>query len=202
MKNISLVLNVVLFIGLGLLYYFHFSSPVEAEAEKEAADSSSVFSDLKVAYVHVDSILLKYELSKELNQSITRKQSSMKSRLEKEAREFEEEAQVFQDKVQRGIFLTQQRAQEAQQKLLQRQQELQELEYDYTNELTREQQKMNARLFDSITNYIKAYNTPEKYQIILGHQLGGNMLYGSDQIDITGEILKGLNEKYNARTEE
>ncbi len=195
MKNLSLILNVVLFIGLGLLYFLHFNttkSPVSQEANAENAP----LGELKMAYVNIDSILMGYNLANELNEALTKKQSGMKSRLEKEAGDFEKDAQVFQDKVQRGIFLTQQRAEEAQQQLLMRQQELQQLEYDYTNQLAAEQQKMNVRLFDSISNFIKAYNSPEKYQVILGHSLGGNMLYGSEQLNITNEVLEGLNKRY------
>src|SRR3989339_692904 len=151
---------------------------------------------LKIAYVNIDSILFQYGLSIELNDAITKKQSGMKSRLEKEASDFQKEAQVFQDKVQRGIFLTQQRAEEAQQKLMQRQQELQQLEYEYSNQLAAEQQKMNVQLFDSISNFINDFNKPEKYQVILGHSLGGNMLYGSEQLNITQEVIMGLNERY------
>jgi outer membrane protein len=198
MKHLSLILNVGLFIGLGLLYFLHFNGK-SLDAEQDTTEKTQAMSDLKVAYVNIDSILFKYNLATELNDALGKKQSGMKSRLEKEAQAFEKDAQVFQDKVQRGIFLTQQRAEEAQQQLVMRQQELQQLEYDYTNQLAAEQQKMNARLFDSINNYIKAYNTPEKYQVILGHSLGGNMLYGSEQLNITTEVLKGLNERYGKK---
>jgi outer membrane protein len=187
-----------LFIGLGLLYFLHFNttkSPVSQEVNAENAP----LSELKVAYVNIDSILMGYNLATELNEALIKRQTGMKSRLEKEARDFEKDAQVFQDKVQRGIFLTQQRAEEAQQQLMMRQQELQQLEYDYTNQLAAEQQKMNVRLFDSISNYIKAYNSPEKYQVILGHSLGGNMLYGSEQLNITNEVLDGLNSRYTEK---
>ncbi|MDA3890820.1 MAG: OmpH family outer membrane protein [Salinivirgaceae bacterium] len=197
MKNISIVLNVVLFIGLGLLYILHFNSGSNNAKSSAAANDSSVnSSELKIAYVNIDSILLNYTFAKELNDVLTQKQTNMKANLEKDAKEFEKEAQIFQDKVQRGIFLTQQRAEEAQQQLMMRQQEIQKLEYDYTNQLGLEQQKMNAQLFDSISNYIKVYNTPEVFQVILGHSLTSNILYGSEQLDITKVILSGLNTRY------
>ena len=163
-------------------------------ATEETATQSG---DLNITYVNIDSVLLQYNLAIELNESLTKKQANMKSKLEKDARDFEKEAQIFQDKVQRGIFLTQQRAEEAQQQLVMRQQEIQQLEYDYTNQLGMEQQKMNAQLFDSVSNFIKEYNTPEKFQIILGHSLGGSILYGSEQLDITKDIVEGLNSRYN-----
>ncbi len=195
MKNISLVLNAVLLVGLGLLYFLHFNSK-GGSSNHDSSKGMASSSELKVAYVNIDSILFNYKLSVELNDALVKKQSNMKSKLEKEGMDFQKDAQIFQEKVQKGIFLTQQRAEEAQQDLMARQQELQQLEYEYTNQLSAEQQKMNAQLFDSITNYIKDYNTPERFQIILGHSLGGNMLYGSEQLSITNEVIEGLNKRY------
>jgi len=196
MKNTSLILNVVLFIGLGLLYFFHFSSIPGKSNNELTVDSVNAAGNIKIAYVNVDSILINYGLAQEMNTSLESKQTTMKSKLDKEIADFQKEAQVFQDKVQKGIYLTQQRAEEAQQKLMMRQQELQQLEADYSNQLAYEQQKMNAQLFDSITNYIKIVNTPEKYQVIFAHSVASNILYGSVQLDITDQVLKGLNERY------
>lgn len=197
MKNLSLGLNVVLFVGLGVLYFLHFNTN-SSTTNNTVSDEivASQLGDISIAYVNIDSVLLQYDLSIELNESITKKQANMKSKLEKEAQAFEKDAQIFQDKLQRGIFLTQERAQEAQQQLVARQQELQKLEYDYTNQLAAEQQQMNAQLFDSISSYITEYNTPEKYKVIFGHSIGGSLLYGSVQLDITDKIVGGLNNRY------
>lgn len=198
MKNTSLILNVVLFIGLGLLYFFHFSSVQGKNDNELSIDSVNASGSIKIAYVNVDSILINYGLAQEMNSSLESKQANLKAKLDKEVADFQKEAQVFQDKVQKGIYLTQQRAEEAQQKLMMRQQELQQLESDYSNQLAYEQQKMNTQLFDSISNYIKVINTPEKYQIILAHSVASNILYGSEELDITTQVLKGLNERYEA----
>lgn len=196
MKNTSIALNAILIVGLGVLYVLHFTGNNTSSEAIANTETPSISGNLKVAYVNIDSILLNYTLAKELNEALTQKQASMKAKLEKDAKEFEKEAEIFQDKVQRGIYLTQQRAEEAQQQLMMRQQEIQKLEYDYTNQLGREQQKMNAQLFDSVSNYINSYNTPEKYQVILAHSITSNILYGSEQLDITNEVLNGLNERY------
>ena len=197
MKNTSLILNVVLFVGLGVLYFLHFNSNNNSKAETTSdIIENATTSDVNIAFVNIDTILLKYTLAVELNDLLTKKQANMKSKLEKNARDFEKDAQIFQDKLQRGIFLTQQRAEEAQQQLLMRQQEIQKLEYDYTTQLSMEQQKMNSQLFDSVSNYIKVFNTPESFQVILGQSLTSNILYGSKQLDITNEILNGLNNRY------
>ncbi len=198
MKNLSIIINAVLGIALVVLYVLHFSAPKNGQTTE---NSGAVLdnSGLQVAYVNIDSIFVNYKLSVELNDALTAKQGKMRNSLEKEASSLEKEAQIFQDKVQRGIFLTQQRAEEAQQELIMRQQELQKLEYDYTQQLSTEQQKMTSQLFDSISNYINKYNSPEKYHIILAKSAGSGILYGSGQIDITNDILSGLNSSYSSK---
>jgi outer membrane protein len=176
------------------LYALHFTSG--SSKADETVSTSQAPSTITIAYVNIDSILMEYKLSIDLNDAITKKQSSMKAKLEREAADFQRDAETFQDKVQKGIFLTQQRAEEAQQQLLMRQQELQNLEADYSNQLGQEQAAMNKKLFDKITDYITRYNTPEKYQFILGHSLGGSLLYANQYLDITKDIVKGLNEEY------
>lgn len=200
MKKTSIILNVIVLVGLILLYVLHFSGKNStAKVVNSQKDSTSISSEIKIAYVDIDSVLMEYELAKELNTSLQGKQEKMKSRLEKEATEFEKEAQVFQDKVQKRIYLTQQRAEEAQQKLLMKQKELQQLELEYTNQLAYEQQTMNVQLFDSISNYIKKMNTPERFQIILAKSVATNILYGSTSLNITAEVLDGLNKTYTER---
>ena len=46
-------------------------------------------------------------------------------------------------------------------------------------------------------NYIKDFNTPEKYQVILAHSMTSNILYGAEQLDITTEVIEGLNQRYS-----
>jgi outer membrane protein len=195
MKNISLIVNAVLVVAVGVLFVLHFSSK-SCKTEAVSTNEGQAPTSLSIAYVNIDSVLMDYKLSVELNDAITRKHSNMKSKLESEAASLQRDAETFQDKVQKGIFLTQQRAEEAQQQLMQRQQELQNLEADYSNQLAQEQANMNKQLFDKISDYIKRYNTPEKYQFILGHSVGGNLLYANKYLDITQDILKGLNDEY------
>jgi outer membrane protein len=199
MKNISLFVNAILVVAVGVLFVLHFSSKSN-KPEVVSTNDGQAPTNLSIAYVNIDSVLMDYKLSVELNDAITRKHSNMKSKLESEAASLQRDAETFQDKVQKGIFLTQQRAEEAQQQLMQRQQELQNLEADYSNQLAQEQANMNKQLFDKISDYIKRYNTPEKYQFILGHSVGGSLLYSSKYLDITHDVLKGLNDEYVKET--
>lgn len=201
MKQLPLILNAVLIIAVILLYVLFFSwkkgqNGAQKQDQKIMKFDSSSASKVSMVYVNTDSLLLQYGFAKELNDQLVKKQKQSKANLESKAAGFQKEAEAFQDKVQRGAFLSQQSAEAQQQELLKKQQGLQQLEYDLTSQLAKEQQDLNKRLYDSITNYLKIYNLNHNYQFILGHTPGGGLLYANEGLDITTDVVKALNERY------
>ncbi len=193
--NKKLVAGALIIATVGVISSCNQQSP--ANNNVVATDSTSVCSAL-IAYVDVDSILVNYKLAIELGEAIEKKHANMRTKLEREAASLQKDAETFQDKLQKGIFLTQQRAEEEQQRLLMRQREFENLQADYSNQLASEQQNMNVQLYEKISAYINKYNTPERYKFILTRSLGGNMWYANESFNITQDIINGLNEEYNA----
>ena len=163
-----------------------------------AANDSTAVGACDIAFIDVDSILVNYKLSIELNDAIMKKSANMQSKLERDAKSLQKDIETFQDKVQKGIFLTTQRAEEEQQRLVVRQQEFQRLQDEYSNQLAVEQQNMNNQLFEKISAYVTKYNTPERYKFVLTRTIGGSMWYANEQYNITNDIIEGLNAEYEA----
>ena len=163
-----------------------------------AANDSTAVGACDIAFIDVDSILMNYKLSIELNDAIMKKYANMQSKLERDAKALQKDIETFQDKVQKGIFLTSQRAEEEQQRLLVRQQEFQRLQDEYSQQLAVEQQNMNNQLFEKISAYVTKYNTPERYKFILTRTIGGSMWYANEQYNITNDIIEGLNAEYES----
>ncbi len=205
MKNLSTIAkfsiatNVILIIAIAVLFYLHYSSTTDSSIIKENAAVKKVegTNSMQIAYVNIDSLLLNYKLSEELNDEFSKKQEKIKADLQQKADKFQKEANDFQDKVKRGGFLTQQRAEEEQQKLVEKQQKLQILQNDLSNKLLNEQQQMNLQLYNNITEFITEYNKTHKYKFILSNTTGGTLLYGDPNCNITNEVLLGLNLKYD-----
>jgi outer membrane protein len=55
---------------------------------------------------------------------------------------------------------------------------------------------MLRKIQHSITEYLKIYNTEKGYQIILSGTFGGQLLYGNPSIEITKDVVAGLNIEY------
>ncbi|WP_421918239.1 OmpH family outer membrane protein [Marinifilum sp.] len=194
MKNLSVALNAVLVVAVAILYFVQFSGKGESKNVKTVAEEGAV------VYINTDSLLSNYNFSRDLNEKFLKKQEDSRTDFNFKAQKLEKEAMEFQRKLQNNGFLNRQRAEEAQQKLIAKQQNLQQLDRELSAELMGEQQANSKRLFDSVTNYLKEYNSTRNHSLILSTTQGGNVLFSQDGLDITQEIIDGLNARYTPET--
>jgi outer membrane protein len=195
MKNLSIALNAVLIVAVGILYVFHFSN-----SATDSKNAKSVAGEGAVVYLNTDSLLMNYNFSRDLNEKFLKKQEDSRTDFNFKAQKLEKEAGEFQRKVQNGGFLSRERAEEAQRVLIGKQQNLQQLDRELSNQLMGEQQANSKRLLDSVTNYLKIYNASHKYSLVLSTTRGGNVLFSQDGMEITQDIIEGLNSRYTAET--
>jgi outer membrane protein len=202
MKKVPLILNIVLLLAVAALYVLHFTGKEKkGEAVEEMAGGAiPVINSSGIAFVNFDTILLNYNMFIDLREELASKQRSSEAELTAEGQKFEREAADFQDKVQKGL-VTRSRAQEMQQQLIAEQDRLTQLRDDLSLELMEEEQVMNRQVLYSIMEFLEEYNKKHNYQYILSNTLGGALLYANDTLDITANVLKGLNEQYNKETE-
>ena len=168
MKNLSIVLNVVLFVAVIVLYVLYFSghkSPETAMTSKVAGTADAT----KIVYINTDTLLNNYQLAVELNEAFLKKQEDRRTELNIKAKAIDQEGTEFQRKLQQQEMM---------------------------DKASREQSELNKQLFDEITNFLKEYNKEKGFSIVLSTQLGGNVLYAEDGFDITKEIVDRLNANY------
>ncbi len=201
MKNINYVINGVLAVAIIVLYILHFSSPKESKITRTFTAGSDSTVLLPVAYVNVDSLLLNYNYSIDLNEVILKKQENSRANITQKARSLQSEMQDFQRKVENNAFLTRERAEQEQQRLIKKQQELQDLDNQLAQELLQEQQKLNEQLRDTIVSQLKAFNANRGYQMVFSNTMGDNILLAGDVYDITADLLEYLNKNYSSPEE-
>ncbi|MCX7985715.1 MAG: OmpH family outer membrane protein [Bacteroidales bacterium] len=195
MKNISLIINIVLGIAVGILFFLFFS--LKSEIKNIAASTSSAGSvkDIRIAFVNMDTLYAHYDEYIDLKAQIAEKQRKMESELNSKKTQYEKKVMDYQDKVQKGLLLTSER-QRIEQQLYVDQQNLLRLGESMQNELAEETRVLNNRLGNNIVEFLKEYNKDGKYVYIMSHVFGGNLLYVNDSLDITADVIKGLNEQY------
>lgn len=198
MEQKSIIINVIFGICIIVLFVLHFTDKKGSTETMGIieTDSAGVAIKMPVAYVNVDSLLIKYDYSKDLNEVLLRKRENAQATLTQKARQLETEMAEFQKKHENNAFLSEQSFKSQQQRLLKKQQDLQVLEENLSKQLMEDQQVMNEQLRDSIYNFLKKYNLDKKYQIILSNTMNDNIMIADPAYDITDEIVELLNKNY------
>jgi outer membrane protein len=191
MKNVSLILNGVLFVAVAILYYLHFA-PKSSESANESATTPT---DLKIAYINSDSVLKYYDYFNVNRQKLEEKGKKMDQ-------EFRNRAQSLQNDIgayQRNLgSMTIGQAKAVEEDLGKRQQNLQLYQRSLEQEIMNEQAKMNEDLYAKITAYLKEYGQAKGLDAVLKYDPTSDLLYGGQALDITQDVIKGLNEAYKA----
>ena len=196
MKNINYIINGVLALAVVILFVLQFTGKKESGVTKTFTAEESASGLLPIAYVNVDSLLLNYNYSKDLNEIIIKKQENSRASVNQKLRSLQTEMQDFQRKVENNAFLTRERAEQEQARLMKKQQELQDFDNRLAQELVSEQQRLNEQLRDTLVSQLRGYNKDKGYQVILSNTMGDNILLAGDAYDITKEVIEYLNKNY------
>lgn len=195
MKNLSLIINIALALAVGVLYYLHFSDS-KSEASDKGLHISVPVKDIQptsIAYINSDS-LLKYEFYKKITADLEAKQSSLESELMRREQALRNEVSSYQQKAQ---TMTENELRELQERFMKKEQDLLQYKDKKVRELTEEQQKQNELLYDKITSFLKKHSQ-DKFKYVLSYSKIGSILYADDSLNITNQVIEGLNQEYKA----
>ncbi|MBR1595930.1 MAG: OmpH family outer membrane protein [Phocaeicola sp.] len=170
------------------------AAPAPAANSEEVANAN-----LRIAFVEIDSLLTKYNFCKDLNELMLQKEENIRTTLNEKAKKLEADAREWERKVQNNGFASQERAQQEQQRILKQQQDLQALQQKLSDELAAENQKNNLELRDSISSFLKQYNKEKNFDLILSNSGLDNLLYAKKALNITDEVVNGLNSRYTPK---
>lgn len=165
-----------------------------ADDQATASTEAAAPTELKIAYVEVDSIMTQYQFCKDYSAILTKKGQNIESTIQQKGAALQAAANNFQSKIQQNVY-TREQAQAIQTSLQKQNVDLQSLQQRLGAEFQEETDKYNKALHDSIANYLARYNKDKKYSIIFSKS-GDNLLYCDKAYDITKEIIAGLNKAY------
>jgi len=197
LNKILLICNAVLFLGLIGIYILHFTGNNVSGSKVNAAAKAPVVKEggLKVAYVNTDTLLAKYQYAKDLEAELLAFKNQQEAYGKQQVEKFQKD---YQDYLKNGanMTLTQQQAKE--EELKKRADKIGSLEQELTAKIMERQMAENTKLLNAIFAYVRDYNEQnQKFDIILRKTFENSpTLYMNEGMDITEEILNGLNEEY------
>lgn len=188
----------VLVLGLTLLAFAACKNGTPAAADGKPADVRNVETVYDIAYVNMDSLINNYamylDLSGEFESKATRAQNDLESR----ARRLQNEIVDFQEKVQKGL-VTRSQAAQLQEQLERKGNDFETQRQQKLGELSEEEQVLTNQVIHSVTEYIAKFNAGYRYKMILSTSGNVPILHADPALNITKEVLDGLNAEYAAR---
>ena len=195
MKKIKFILNGFMALAFGLMFAQCAGNNNAAPAA--AATGAAGASNMKIAFVEIDSLLSKYHFCNDVNEEMLKKEENIRTTLNEKGKKLEKQAAEFQRKYENNGFVSPERAQQEYQRIQKQQQDLQALQQKLLGELEAENQKNSLELRDSINSFLRMYNETKGYDLIISNTAFDNLLYGNPAYNITKEIVDGLNARYN-----
>lgn len=164
-----------------------------AKAQSVKPDTSHVPA---IVFVNQDSLLNNYEYFKVIKAKMQSLSQKAQDEIVAKGQAFQKEVAAYQKNA-NALRPAQKAATEK--KLAAEQQQLQNLQQNTGKQLQDIENSENATLYDKIATYLKIYCKAKGYKIILTYSKSNpSMLYGDDSLDITKDVVAGLNAAYKA----
>ena len=203
MKNGLIILNVILLMAVGFLFYVHFDSTKKGAKlqnkteQKDPIDSLSQGS-CRIAYFEMDSVAANFEKAKEMQGELEKKEEKMNSEMNRLQNQYQQKYINFQ---QHGATMTSSQLDAARNELGQLDQTIKDtkasMDQDYKTYYVQTQQE----ILSMIRKFCSEYNKDKKYAIIISNE-PGLVFYKDSTMDITKDLLYGLNKMYGKKKSE
>jgi len=189
-KNLSLILNALLIIAVGFLYYDEFKGNDDDHSEAIENEEANT-GDLTIAYVNSDTLLARYKYYEEVSNNLDKKREKLQKEYTRRAEGWQKQVEDYQ-RTAGNLTIAQARAVE--EDLGKKQQNLMQYQETIKQELLQSQAEMMQELYDKVADYLKIYAKENNLKLVLTYSSGSNILYANEGLDITETVISALND--------
>lgn len=194
-QSTSTILSVISLVGVIVLFILHFRGGPGNSMMPAGKNGAGVAT--RIAYVDIDTFEAHFEYLKTKREAFQKKQIAMESELQRSAQQLQNAAAAFQKKAQAG-GMTQAEGDAEQRRLGQMQQSLETRQQALQQQLVKEQDVFNADLKKRLDKFLEDYNKNKTYDYILSYSASSPFLYVNKSLDITADVIRGMNDRNRA----
>ncbi len=194
MKTPSLILSIASMAAVVVFGTSACNSAPEAAKENETTEAVAAPKG-DIVYVDLDRILMEYDMANDLRSVVETKVQNIQAEVNRRGQKLEKEVASYQEKIQKGL-MTRSVAEAQGQKLQEQEIEFNNYAAQKQQEIQEEQLVMMNQLGDAIQTFIANYNAEKKYAMILTNSGGAPVITADASLDITDDVLAGLNDEY------
>ena len=198
-KSTHQILYVILFLLLAVLYSLHFSNSNNAEnitaVEKQETIQPLNEGSLNIAFVNSDTVSKYYEFAKKIQKTLTTKRSEAEGQIKSKYFAYESLVQEFEKA---SPIMGDREKMEKAQKIRLLEQEIMQVEQQLSDKVSRQELELTQSYIEKTNDYMQEIGKTLGYDYVMSYRIGGAMLYANERHDITTEIIKLLNERYES----
>ena len=158
-----------------------------------------------IVYIDMTRVMAEYDMANDLRAVVETKVSEIQAEITRRETNLANAVAKYQEKAQKGL-MTRSVAEVEAEKLQKQEIEFNNYANQKNNEINEELLVMNNQINDAIITFVQKYNEEKKFGMILLSQgdvegdgvvtLATPVLTADPSLDITDEVLAGLNEEY------
>jgi outer membrane protein len=193
-----------LLIAVIVLFYLHFSgSKTAVVTEDNSSDTTKtaapkVKKESRIYYVNIDTLNEKYEMLKDLVIKMKSKKAGLEADYQAKVQRYQETMGSYQQRLQENS-ITVDEARKVESDLEKQQMAIQNVE-NRVNQMMEELDAKNNEAKEELAAYLEEYKKGKSIDYILGYSsIIQSIVYGNDSLDITDEVLSGLNARYTEK---
>ena len=204
------LMGILMVVAVVVLYILHFTSTPRSKVNPNATAPVVAEGNLKIAYINTDTLMEKYQYAIDLRKENEQYQKQLESQFTQEANnlqssyeKLQKDFQSFTQNDYKNMTLAQQKAKEEDLKkresdIQNQMQKLQNRQAEYATKAQEKLLKDSEKMQNAIYAFIREYNQAnQQFDLILAKsQISTPVLYGNPGMEITDEIVAGLNKEY------
>ena len=198
-KNLPLILSICSLVAAIAALVCVFVLPAKTAPAAETGEPVETVSTGTV-YFNLDQVLARYDMSIKLQADFEKKAKSVDQEVTRRRTKLENEDKDLADKLNKGL-MTRSTAEVKYNELQKKVADFQQYGQQKQAELAEEQQVILNNIANAVMEYVQKYNAQKGYDLVLATQgalLSTPVVTGDAALDITEDLIKGLNEEYNS----
>ena len=200
MKNTPLIISIIALVGVIALGVMSLTGKNADTAGAEGTEAAATAEKGSIVYFNIDRVLSEYDMANDLRSVVESKAQGIQEEMNRRGNSLQKDVNAFQEKINKGL-LTRSTAEIQGQNLEKRRNDFNEFANQKNQEIAEEQQVMMNNIGDAIKKFLDKYAADKGYAMILATQgdiLPAPVAAGDSRLDITEDIIAGLNSEYVA----
>jgi len=153
-------------------------------------------SNQKIYYVDSAQLVNGYSGMQVARKAYQQKATTWKANVDTLASEVQQQIMRYEKE---SVKMTPKERQLSQELIRTKQNQLVEYQRAMNTQAQQEDDKMTGEVISQINAYIKKYGKDHGYKIIMAATQYGNIAYADENLDLTKEVLEGLNKEYSGQ---